>query len=511
MNSLPGNLLQTGLSQALGLALPEAAGLPQMPQKSANFSTLLQAPETAEATPEAVPLALLAQIPAIIDALPGGNTENAGGKAGGKGLPVLPDAADAADPDEPEAPGLAQVIEALPPALAALLVPELQPLAAPIAALSPDPALNTDGGEHLTASAPPPAAAPQLAALPASVVIPPELRAAIAAAVQQAPATGQPSRAAPQMPLPSAPVQLAAITVEPASPAPAVSAAPALVLQAAAERPTALGPAAPATIAPPAAVLPVAQPIHPAAAPIAAAAEPDASAPEQAPAQKATPGQPAPSARAQEFSVTAREDTKPAPPAAPGVLPGSPLTLSASLPSSPQSVAVPQVQAAAPADTPQDFATLVSRLAEAREAASPHFVRTSLAHAQFGQVSLQFRTEDSGLSVTMASSDPDFTASVQAAAASLAANAQSSGDTPRDGQTATWSGQQQHASPGGQASGQGEARPDGASGQNGAQARQSSAPRQAGRDAGSASGERGNGDGASAQAAPRTRRSGLYA
>lgn len=77
----------------------------------------------------------------------------------------------------------------------------------------------------------------------------------------------------------------------------------------------------------------------------------------------------------------------------------------------------PAAPAAAPAaEQAQDFQTLVSRLAEAREAASPHLVRTAIAHAEFGQISLQFRHEDNGLSVTMANGDPAFAGAVQAAA-----------------------------------------------------------------------------------------------
>ncbi|MCT2398174.1 hypothetical protein [Novosphingobium mangrovi (ex Huang et al. 2023)] len=83
--------------------------------------------------------------------------------------------------------------------------------------------------------------------------------------------------------------------------------------------------------------------------------------------------------------------------------------------------AIPATQ---PAEGPQDFTTLVSRLAEAREAASPHLVRTAINHAEFGQISLQFRHEDKALSVTMANSDPGFAGAVHAAAnASLSSNA----------------------------------------------------------------------------------------
>ncbi|AXB75641.1 hypothetical protein TQ38_003185 [Novosphingobium sp. P6W] len=82
-------------------------------------------------------------------------------------------------------------------------------------------------------------------------------------------------------------------------------------------------------------------------------------------------------------------------------------------------------------ETPQDFATLVSRLAEAREAASPNVVRTALSHAEFGRVSMQIGHEDGGLSVTLASRDPEFTGAVQAAAAAAANSAAGNGDQAR--------------------------------------------------------------------------------
>ncbi|MCJ2185177.1 hypothetical protein MTR62_21170, partial [Novosphingobium sp. 1949] len=72
-------------------------------------------------------------------------------------------------------------------------------------------------------------------------------------------------------------------------------------------------------------------------------------------------------------------------------------------------------------ETPQDFATLVSRLHEARENQGGNVVRTALVHAQFGPVSLQFRPDETGMSVSLASADPDFAPSVQAAAASALA------------------------------------------------------------------------------------------
>ena len=87
------------------------------------------------------------------------------------------------------------------------------------------------------------------------------------------------------------------------------------------------------------------------------------------------------------------------------------------------------------AEGPQDFSTLVSRLNEAREAANPQFVRTAISHAEFGKISLQFKHEGNGLSVTMANSDPNFTGAVHAAAqASQAAQNQGQGDNPAQSQ-----------------------------------------------------------------------------
>lgn len=94
--------------------------------------------------------------------------------------------------------------------------------------------------------------------------------------------------------------------------------------------------------------------------------------------------------------------------------------------------AVPSQTTASP-PAPQDFAALVDRLSEARDAVAPPVVRTALRHAQFGQVSLEFRHEDGGLAVTMASSAPGFGGSVQTAVAVALAQGASNGDVPRDG------------------------------------------------------------------------------
>jgi hypothetical protein len=77
----------------------------------------------------------------------------------------------------------------------------------------------------------------------------------------------------------------------------------------------------------------------------------------------------------------------------------------------------------APAATPvhqagHDFATLVDRLVEARDAAVPQAVHASVSHSEFGQVSLRFDQDAGGLSVAMSSADPDFARAVQASASS---------------------------------------------------------------------------------------------
>jgi hypothetical protein len=60
-------------------------------------------------------------------------------------------------------------------------------------------------------------------------------------------------------------------------------------------------------------------------------------------------------------------------------------------------------------------AALVDAVARAREGATPGAVAATLAHGTFGRVSLEFRQNDDGLSVTMASSDPGFAPAVLAA------------------------------------------------------------------------------------------------
>ncbi|PNU04186.1 hypothetical protein [Novosphingobium guangzhouense] len=111
------------------------------------------------------------------------------------------------------------------------------------------------------------------------------------------------------------------------------------------------------------------------------------------------------------------------------------------------------VTGTAPAgETPHDFDTLVSRMAEAREAAAPHVVRTAFEHAEFGRVAMQLGQDEGGLSVTLTSRDADFAPAVQAAAAAMAGGSAGNTDQPRQDNPA--SSQQQSGQSGGQNSGQ---------------------------------------------------------
>jgi len=87
-----------------------------------------------------------------------------------------------------------------------------------------------------------------------------------------------------------------------------------------------------------------------------------------------------------------------------------------------------------PAIEPRDFTALLDRLAAAREAMRGEQTRVSLAlpHAEFGQVRLDFRHDERGLSVSMASSDPAF-ARAASTALPLAQSAAPADAGPRQG------------------------------------------------------------------------------
>ncbi|MFD2578201.1 hypothetical protein ACFSTD_05390 [Novosphingobium colocasiae] len=170
----------------------------------------------------------------------------------------------------------------------------------------------------------------------------------------------------------------------------------------------------------------------------------------------------------------------------------------------------PAPAAASGTPAPQDFDTLVSRLVEAREAASPQVVRTSLVHAELGTIGLQFRHDAGGLSVTLASGQADLAGSVQAALAA--------GPAPDTGDNSTGTGRQQQPS-------QHDPRPTFASqqdgvaqsggGQGGASRNQSDGgharDQQSARDGGPASSAREGAVTATGSAAAAERRGGIYA
>lgn len=89
---------------------------------------------------------------------------------------------------------------------------------------------------------------------------------------------------------------------------------------------------------------------------------------------------------------------------------------------------------AAPATAPPsarfDFAAVIDRLIEARDLAVAQPSAMTIKHDDFGAVSLRFRQGDDGLSVTMASPDPDFARAVNAAVAPGAAANQGGDPAP---------------------------------------------------------------------------------
>lgn len=112
------------------------------------------------------------------------------------------------------------------------------------------------------------------------------------------------------------------------------------------------------------------------------------------------------------------------------------VTIGAAAGAVPIEAPAPLHTAATTTEATQDFATLVGKLTEAREAAGPQPVRTLLRHGEFGPVALEFRHEDRGLSVSMASGTPGFNGTVLAAVTATLTSGQAgsqTGDPPRDG------------------------------------------------------------------------------
>lgn len=158
--------------------------------------------------------------------------------------------------------------------------------------------------------------------------------------------------------------------------------------------------------------------------------------------------------------------------------------------------------AASTSPAPHDFTTLVDRLVEAREAAQPNVIRTALAHAEFGTVSLQFRQDLTHMNVTVAGADPGLATAVQAAAAaSLAAGAgNDDGAAPRQDNAQQQNQQQQQAAS------------TNSQGQQQSQARsEAAAQRSALRDQAGPTGKTTDDSSGKSPAAPSTRRSGIFA
>jgi hypothetical protein len=95
-----------------------------------------------------------------------------------------------------------------------------------------------------------------------------------------------------------------------------------------------------------------------------------------------------------------------------------PMVIPADAPTLAPDIAPATAPATASVQSGHDFAALVDRLVDARDAAAPQTVHAALSHSEFGKVSLRFDQDAKGLSVAMSSADPGFAGAVQASAAS---------------------------------------------------------------------------------------------
>lgn len=118
----------------------------------------------------------------------------------------------------------------------------------------------------------------------------------------------------------------------------------------------------------------------------------------------------------------------PAAPAAPGKAVGEPadggvaplppeMPWTAVLPQPAPAIAANLAAAPAPAlaEPHRDFAALIDRLIDSRNALSPAPVQTALTHADFGEITVRFAHDAAGLNVALSSADPGFAPAVQAA------------------------------------------------------------------------------------------------
>lgn len=388
---------------------------------ASDFGDLLTAQIAAPGGAPALPVSLNP----LTAALPALQTAAASLPEGGKILPgALPDAA----PVPGTVPG-----------------PVAMPASEPVA--MPDPAGTA--AQLLTAvhSDPEPAVAPDKPMpLAAPLRLPIAARVKDEAAQETAPAATDRADAdeGDTMPIAAANPAPATLQAVPLNPAPAVetSAAKSVEQTPADQSPPA---ARPATRLPPQAQLAQAEPVRAPAMP-AAPAQPQALpvlALDRAAPQAAAVLAPALPGNAPAPALSARVRLNETPPSQISELPldtaqadGAALAIPLASPAAP--VAAPDTAPTAPlANRPHDFAALVDSLVAAREAAQPQTVAVALSHAEFGQVHLRFNHDDAGLSVSMASADPDF-----ARAVNLAAPVAQSGMTSGDG------GSQQPANPG---------------------------------------------------------------
>lgn len=443
----------TTLTAGHAKAAGKAHGASTNATGTASFSAILGDSSGLEATSTEPSPATEGAVAALLPPVAGGNA----GKAGGKTLPVMtkdkPGKAEAAsdndagtDTNPPEA---TLDPAGMPLTLAGILSLPLPPLPGtdPVNTAQPRAAgtgaIETAGSAASTAA---PVAQPLIRTLPG---------AATTKAIAAVPAVGPANKpAAPVITLAPVEIVAEASTSEAAGqPAAKTVQAPQTAAQLALRTP----PAPTGNEAAPPATSQQAN--------TAAASNLVASAPGTLPAQGTASMRPSPSQQ----QASRPSDTKADPvelsaaPAAHSIHEAATSVLPIVNPGQAQSTAAPVshtatiASAAAPAaEGPQDFSTLVARLTEAREAASPHLVRTAISHSEFGQISLQFRHEDGALSVTMANSDPGFTAAVHAAAnASLAGDANGNASPRQQQQQHTPAPSQQQAAASGTGTGPG--------------------------------------------------------
>lgn len=296
-------------------------------------------------------------------------------------------------------------------ATAALPVPangKILPVGLPVALPSEAPAAQAQPVDQDPAAAPP-------AALPSAI-------ATLPTALLNARPAGPAAQAAPaDAPQPTMSEDVA----EPADPAIAVAEPLATLPVIALHAVTPVSqPASPGEPASPAETALSREPGRPTQAPIAASPQPAMSQPAVT--------QPAVSAAGQQTPPPSTPQLTALPEAAPAEREAAVQQVRMIEPAAAQPVAASETVLAAPpvirdaapaaitatttaAERPHDFTALVDRLVAAREAMQPQSVTMAVRHAEFGAVQLRFQQDASGLSVAMASADPDFARAVSVA------------------------------------------------------------------------------------------------